>query len=74
MTNQTKHISNELARLHSKAIELMAMLEVIHAAMPDDKPEQSASYRFLVGMALSMADDLQEQMDMLDIGLHHQHK
>ena len=71
MTNQTKHISNELARLHAKAVELMAMLEVIHAAMPDDKPEQSASYRFLVGMAFSMADSLQEQMDGLDVSLHH---
>lgn len=71
MTNQTKQLSNELARLHAKAVELMVLLEATHAVMPDDKPEQSASYRFLVGMAFSMADSLQEQMDMLDISLHH---
>lgn len=62
---------NELARLHAKAVELMVLLEATHAVMPDDKPEQPASYRFLVGMAFSMADSLQEQMDMLDVSLHH---
>ncbi len=70
MTNQTKQLSNELARLHAKAVELTALLEVIHAAMPEDKPEQEASYRFLLGMAHRMADDLQEQMDGLDVSLH----
>lgn len=71
MTNQTNQLSNELARLHAKAVELMVLLEATHAVMPDDKPEQPASYRFLVGMALSKADSLQEQMDMLDVSLHH---
>lgn len=74
MSNQTKQLSNEIARLHAKAVELMVLLEATHAVMPDDAPNQDASYRFLVGMCHRMADDLQEQMDMLDIGLHHQHK
>lgn len=74
MSNQTKQLSNELTRLHAKAVELTVLLEATHALMPEDKPNQDASYRFLVGMCHHMADDLQEQMDMLDIGLHHQHK
>lgn len=61
----TKKTRNELTRLHAKAVELMVLLEATHALMPDDTPEQEASYRFLVGMAHRMADDLQLQIDEL---------
>lgn len=59
----TKHLQD----LYVEAVRLGALLRTLHNALPDDTASSGLDTRFIVGWACQLAQELANDVDLLDL-------
>lgn len=56
-----------LEQIHFELVKLSALLRTLHAALPDDLAGSEPDVRFVVGWACQLAQELANDVDLLDL-------
>lgn len=56
-----------LDQIHFELVQLSVLLRTLHVALPDDLIDSETDTRFIVGWACQLAQELANDVDLLDL-------